>query len=134
MSHEHEVPTADSASTSEPPAEPCQEFLERARRILSGDKRPEDYLAVTPEARARADFDIAYVRSHLKIEPLPEVVANQLREWMLSFRHGGQNIIFVEDEKGVIVLAAGEEQIGALFQHLPDEMLDELHSDCPEPF
>ena len=133
MSHEHETPTG-SASTSDPPAEPCPEFLARARRVLSGDRRPDDYLAVTPEARARADFDIAYVRSHLKIEPLPEVVANQLREWVMSFHHGGQNIAYVEDEKGVIVVAAGLDQITVLFQNLRDEWIDQLNDGCPEPF
>ena len=138
MSHDHETPAdSDASAVTEPlsaPGEPEPAFLARARRILGGDIRPDDYLTVTPEVRAAADFELAYVRSHMKIEPLPEVIANQLRNRMMSFHHGGENILYVEDDKGVAVVAVGEEQIGLLFRTLPAELLNGITDGCPEPF
>jgi hypothetical protein len=50
MAHEHETPTdgSDPTSPTEEPhttlrPEQRPDFLERARRILGGDIRPEDY-------------------------------------------------------------------------------------------
>jgi hypothetical protein len=138
MSHEHDGPTAGTASAPDephaPPTATGAAMLARARRVLTGDVRPDDHLPVTPEVRAAAEFEMGYVRSHMKVEPLPEVVAHQLRGWLLSFHHGGENILFVEDDKGVIVLAAGLEQIGALVRDIPDELQHGLIDHCPEPF
>jgi hypothetical protein len=138
MSHEHDESEDAAPATAEPTrearAEPIPDFLARARRILGGDIRPEDYLPVTPEVRAAADFEMAHARALTKVEPLPEVVTHQLRGWLLSFHHGGENIIYVSDDKGVIVLAAGLDQVGEFMRNIPDEMQDGITAGCPEPF
>src|SRR5690348_4599871 len=67
MSHEHETLTDGSPATTEPaPGEGEPAFLARARRILGGDVRPEDYLPVTPEVQARVARDLVFAADHLK--------------------------------------------------------------------
>jgi hypothetical protein len=136
MSHEHEQPADGAAATDDPAprGKPLPDFLARAMRILRGDIRPEDYLQVTPEVQRATDFEMAHVRSHLKLEPPPEAIAHQLKGWLLSFHHGGQNIIYIENEKGVVVLAVGSDQVRALFRGVPHELQVGLNSDVPEPF
>jgi hypothetical protein len=138
MSHEHEAPTDGSgpAFAEEPPVTPSAEVgvvLARARRILNGDIRPEDYLPVTPEVRAAVDFEMTYVRGRTKVEPLPEIVTHQLREWLLSFHCGDQNIVYVSNDRGVIVLASGD-AIGDLIDHIPAELREGVVFTTPEPF
>lgn len=111
-----------------------QTMLDRARRVLSGDVRPDDYLPVTPEVRAAADFELDHLRTHMKLDIVPEEAARQLRGWLLSFHHGGETIVLVEDNSGVVVLAAGEDEIAALFRTLPDDRLNGLRETRPEPF
>jgi hypothetical protein len=91
-------------------AEPA--FIARARRILEGDVRPEDYLPVTPEVRHRVNLfmDWARARAGDQPPPDPEVEERQLRLELLSFHHGGVNLAYIEDERGVIVLGVGLEQ------------------------
>ncbi len=95
-------------------------FLTRARRILSGNIRPDDYLPVTPEVRQRVDLfmDWARARANGQPPPLPEVEVRQLRTELLSFHHGGVNIAYIEDEKGIVVLGVGLEQSGLIARTL----------------
>lgn len=127
------APVEDTSTALTRP-ESRSDFLDRARRILGGDVRPDDYLPVTPEARAVADFELNYYRTQMKLDVGPEEAARQLRGWVLSFHHGGENIDFIEDDTGIIVLAVGLDQIGALVRGLPDELLNGLCTTCPEPF
>lgn len=135
MSHEHEPLTDGSPAATEPaPGEVEPAFLARARRILGGDVRPEDYLPVTPEVRAAADFEMVYIRDQMKREAAPEWAANQLRDWTLSFHCGGKNILYIKDDRGVVVVAVGLDQIAALVQNLPNKLLDGVTDGYPEPF
>src|SRR5262249_23689331 len=90
------------------------------RRILAGDIRPDDYLPVTPEVRRRVELfmDWARARANGQPPPLPEVEERQLREELLSFHHGGVNIAYIEDEKGILVLGVGLEQSGQIVRTL----------------
>lgn len=99
-------------------------FLTRARRILSGNIRPDDYLPVTPEVRQRVDLfmDWARARANGQPPPLPEVEVRQLRTELLSFHHGGVNIAYIEDEKGIVVLGVDLEQSGAVLRAFPNEI------------
>jgi hypothetical protein len=137
VSNERDLHAGGSASAAEeaPVASTpeIEAMLARARRILGGDVRPDDYLPVTPEIRAAADFEMAYVRGHMKIEPLPEVVARQLRDWILSFHHAGQDIAFISNEKGVVVLADGD-RIGDLIDGASEDQLRQVIFTIPEPF
>lgn len=101
------TPNANAALT---PAEPP--YLARARRILSGDIRPNDYLPMTPEVRHRVDLSMEWARARAKGQPLPpDDQPQQIRQELLSFHHGGDILSYVEDEHGVIVLAVGHDQL-----------------------
>ena len=63
---------SEPESAAVPPAsdrEPA--FLVRARRILGGDIRPEDYLPVTPEVQRRVDLFMDWARSRAQGQPPP---------------------------------------------------------------
>ena len=111
-------------------------------RILRGDVRPEDYLPVTPEVESRVARDFAFATEHVRkrveagrlpagsaFEPNARfdgvgltAAARQRNQWLLSLHHGGQNIAYIEDENGVIVLAVGLEEGGALIDAFPYEL------------
>lgn len=155
MAHEHETPTA--AATGDEPAEARPEmrpgFLDRARRILSGDVRPEDYLPVTPEVEAYVARDLAFAGEHVRKQVeagrLPAAVeidpnarfdgqgltlfARQRNQWLLTVHHGGQNVAYLENETGVIVLGVGLEEGGALIRVFPYEMLKDVGFGAGEP-
>jgi hypothetical protein len=98
-------------------------FLARARRILGGDIQPEDYLAVTPEVRRRVDLFLQAAHARGNGQAIaPEVEPRQLQEEVLSFHHGGQNIVYFADDRGVIVLAVGLEQSSLLIETFPDRI------------
>jgi hypothetical protein len=98
-----------------PAAEP---WLARAERILSGDIRPDDYLPVTPEVARAAGFEMSFARSH-RGEPAPEVEGRQLRQALLGFHHGGEDLATLDTDAGVIVLAVGHPQIRELWTVVP---------------
>ncbi len=98
-------------------------FLARARRILTGDIHAEDYLAITPEVRRRISLFLEAANARGNGQPLAmEVGPQQLRLELLSFHHGGQNIAYIEDNRGIVVLAVGLEQSSALIETFPDKI------------
>jgi hypothetical protein len=149
VSHEHETPTdggaAAKAATTEPRPEARPDFLDRAKRILGGDVRPDDYLPVTPEVEARVARDFAFAADHLRkrgaayeIDPNAgieefglSVGARQRNQWLLSLYYGGQNIACIENERGVIVLAVGLEQSAAVMNAFPYEQRKDVMLDTP---
>ena len=159
MSHEHEtlanngsLPATEAVTAGVRP-EVCPDFLDRARRILSGDIRPEDYLTVTADVEARVQRDFAFAADHARkqfetgrIPAVPEidltarfdgfglsVGARQRNEWLLSLYYGGQNIAYIENEQGIIVLAVGLEAGGALIDAFPYEMRKDVGFGAPSP-
>ena len=91
-------------------------MLARARRILAGDIRPEDYLPVPAEvsegvAELLAPFGKGKVSR--------KYTQRLLNDWTLSYHHGGQDLLCKPTEQGVIVLALGE-QIRAFLAEVPD--------------
>jgi hypothetical protein len=144
VSHEHETPadggtSAPESATSEPRPEARPDFLDRARRILSGDVRPDDYLPVTPEVESRVARDLAFAAEHVQkrfeagripaafeIDPNARfdgvgftLGARQRNEWLLSLYYGGQNIAYIENEQGIIALAVVLEAGGKLVDAFP---------------
>jgi hypothetical protein len=146
VSDESDTRTPESDAATSPPSpqtEPA--FLARARRILGGDIRPDDYLPVTPEVQACVDRDLAFIRDHIRrqyeagripavYELDPSTPIQQRNEWLLSFHHGRQNIACIVNDTGVIVLAVGLDQTGALLDAFPYEMRKDVGLDTPEPF
>jgi hypothetical protein len=158
VSHEHETPTDGSATAPEAPSgevrpEARPDFLDRARRILAGDIRPDDYLPVTPEVEARVARDLAFAADHVQkrrdakgistafeIDPRARfdefslsVGAIQRNQWLLSLYYGGQNIACIENEQGVIVLAVGLEQSAAVINAFPYEQRRDVGLCTPDP-
>lgn len=120
MSDDRDTLTPEPYAPPSPPApedEPA--FLARARRILAGDVRPEDYLPVTSEVRHRVELFMDWARGRANGVPLaPEVEPRQLRSELLSFHHGGVNIAYIDDDVGVIVLGVGLEESGRIVRTL----------------
>ena len=152
MSHDHETPADGSPAATEPAPEKGEPpFLTRARRILGGDIRPEDYLPVTPEVETRVARDLAFAADHMKkaqaagraspdlvFDPNGRfdgvgltLVARQRNQWLLSLHYGGQNIAYIESEVGIIVLAVGLEQGGALIDAFPYELRKDVGFGAP---
>jgi hypothetical protein len=156
MTHEHETPAEAATAPGDAP-EPRPElrpgFLDRAHRILSGDVRPEDYLPVTPEVEAYVARDLAFLGAHVNkqaaVGRIPAAVeidpagrfdgqgltlfARQRNQWLLSVYHGGQNVAYLENEAGVIVLGVGLEEGGALIRTFPYELRKDVGFGTAEP-
>jgi hypothetical protein len=155
VSHEHETPDDGSAPVSEaevrPEARP--DFLDRAKRILGGNIRPDDYLPVTAEVEAGVRRDLAFAADHVRkrreAKGLPAAFeidpnarfdgegltlgARQRNQWLLSLYYGGQNIACIEDEKGVIVLAVGLDESAAVINAFPYEQRKDVGLCTPDP-
>lgn len=125
MSHEHEVSTADPdwppADALEPRAESCPEFLDRARRILAGDIRPEDYLPVPESVRREVDEYLASVEREIG-GPVTAAGRQQvLNDATYHFHHAADTTLTKNTDRGVLVLAVGSEQIYQVCRHFnPD--------------
>jgi hypothetical protein len=137
-----ELPAATAGMSAFPTTEPA--FLARARRILAGDIRPEDYLPVTPEVQAAVDQDMAFAHDRIKksvaddripasFELDASVPITQRNEWLLSIHFGGKNIAHIENDMGVIVLAVGLDQTRALLDAFPYELRRDVFLDTPLP-
>ena len=146
MAHDHEPhPESDATAVTDPPAPPPEpDFLARARRILGGDIRPDDYLATTPEVEAGVQIDMAFgmdhVRKQFEAGRIPAVfeadacvAIRQRNERLLSEYYGGQNIAYIEDDRGVVVLAVGLEQGKALLDTFPYELRKDVGFGAPLP-
>ena len=146
MSHDHEYPADGTApgATALALTEAEPEFLARARRILGGDIRPDDYLPVTPEVEARVARDLAFDADHVQkqfelgripaaFEIDPSVAIRQRNDWLLSLHYGGQNVAYIENNVGVIVLAIGLEQGGDLLDAFPYELRKDVYFGAPLP-
>jgi hypothetical protein len=125
-----QVPAAEANGHS-----PRPDFLDRARRILGGDIRPEDYLPVTEEVRRSVVRSMDYYRERGKGQELaPEVEPRQLLEELLSFHHGGQNIVFTQAPDGIVVLAVGLDQMKAVLSTFGRTDAGRLIVDLPLPW
>jgi hypothetical protein len=145
MNDTRETATPNPAVNGHPPVpEGEPSFLARARRILSGDIRPEDYLPVTPEVQSRVDRDMAFAAGHIRkqfeagripavFEPDASEQIRQRNGWLLSLNHGGQNVACLEDDQGVIVLAIGLEECGTLLNAFPYEQRKNVGLYTPDP-
>jgi hypothetical protein len=120
MPHEHETPTDGTASAATAPptssvAEPA--FLARARRILGGDIRPEDYLHAPEDVREALTKELARFGDQAVSKDTRQRFLN---EWVLSFHHGAQPVACQRTERGVIVIAVGTLQIKLFLESYPN--------------
>ncbi len=127
--------TATPGTNPSTPSESEPAFLARARRILADDIRPEDYLTVTPEVQRRVALCLQYANARVNGQPLaPEVEPQQLRQELLSFHHGGQNIAYITDDRGIIVLAVGLEQMRSILDTFLGRISRTITVDAPFPW
>ena len=104
-----------------PQREPSPDFLERAKRILSGEVRPEDYLPEPDEVQKAVTEHLRPIETELGAEVTLEAVRHLLNEWTLLHHHDGENVLAKYTDRGVLVLAAGGQQIYQVKQHFnPD--------------
>lgn len=108
------------------------DWLDWARRVLDGRKQPDDYLPVTPEVADLLDRDLASLRAEFGADPAPETVRRQRVHYLLSFHFGGQNVAYVDDEHGVIVLAVGIDRLAEFVRELPYDLCRDVAYTAPE--
>jgi hypothetical protein len=131
LTPESDTPSANGMAA---PAGGESAFLIRARRILAGDIRPDDYLPVTPEVRRRVDLFMDLARGRANGQTIaPQEEPRQVKEELLSFHHGGENIAYIEDERGVVELGVGLEQGAALLDAFPYELRKDVGFGAPPP-
>lgn len=107
------------SQTGRPSREP---YLDYVARILGGDRREEDYLPIPDEVRRGVERDMEFARARAPgMEFVPEVEARQFRQRLLAFHHDFENIAYVEDGRGIVVVAVGLEEVGQLTDHFPNQ-------------
>jgi hypothetical protein len=98
-----------------------ESVVERARRILGGDIRPDDYLTLPPDAAAKVEWEFEMA---LQLRPgavLTETEKHRIRQnRALEYHYGGRWVEVLRTPDGVIALATSED-IG-LIDTLPDEL------------
>jgi hypothetical protein len=104
--------------------------LARARRILEGDIRPDDYLPVTPEVKRLTDREMGYARARGAAagytgELDPAVEVRQLRQNLLRVHCRNQHIAYIKNDTGVVVVITGLEETGEMLRRLPGELWSE---------
>ncbi len=115
MSTDLNIPT--SPGFVAPPGPPAESPLARAARILSGNIRPDDYLPVSEEDVAFVDGSEA--RTGIKL--LPEYRRKMISCLALQEHHGGNEVLTFHTLDGVIVLAAGGDEVDWIAKSLPRE-------------
>lgn len=112
--------------------------LARARRILEGDIRPEDYLPVTAEVKRLTDREMDWARTRGRNagytgELDPAVERRQLVDNLLLVHCRHQHIAYIKNETGIVVVITGLDEIGEMLRRLPGELWSERISvDYPD--
>lgn len=112
-------------------------YIEFVTRVLRDGPRDEDYLPVPDEVRRRVARDMAYARSRLAgVEPAPGVEAGQLEMHLLIHHYPLVNVVYFVDERGVVVVAAGLEEVYRFSHEVPRRLREgrQMVSIAPQPF
>jgi hypothetical protein len=94
-------------------------FFARARRILGGDIRPEDYLPVPEIVRSALANEETRLRDIKGFKISAEFRTRMCNDWALQFIYGGQPLACRRTDAGVIVFAIGTEEIRTLLERFP---------------
>jgi hypothetical protein len=89
-------------------------FLTRARRVLSGDIRPDDYLCPPDELVREVEAHYQRVAEESGVVASDEARRRTLADWTLSHYYGGQLVLRRLTDQRVIVLAVGPNEVGAV--------------------
>lgn len=123
------TPVFEPTTNARPPTDG---WSARALRILGGEKHPADYLPLTPEVAAFLNRDVSSLRAELGVEPAAETVRRQRTQYLLSFHFGGQNVAYLDDDRGVIVLAVGLDRIAEFVRDMPYDLCRDVAYTAPE--
>ena len=100
-----------------PPPDVSRYTLERALRILRDGVRADDCLPVTDEVRRVVAVEDAYFTARLGgIPPAASYMHGILVDQILADHMPDQHIAYLDDEKGVAVLAVGLDAISVLLR------------------
>ncbi len=127
MSNNPDTLTPDSAALPPRAAVPPKRepaFLERAKRILAGDIRPEDYRPVPDCVVREADEYLAELRREQGITATPEAREQMIRDRTFQYHHRYNTVLVKQTDRGVLILAVGDEQIGAVMQKFNPDYRD----------
>jgi hypothetical protein len=116
---------APAAPDTPAPAEPA--YLARARRILNGDVRADDYPQPTPEVEAALARDLAFAPADLA------TVARLRAGHFLSAHFATRNVAVLETAAGPVVLAVGLDQCAELMRAIPYAQRRVVELLVPEP-
>jgi hypothetical protein len=107
----------ESLTSTQTGSEPA--FLARARRILGGDIRPEDYLAVPEVIHSAVAKEVARLLVDNGLQVSDEFRTRMCNDWTLQFVHGGQPLACRYTDSGVIVFAVDTEKIRTFLEQFP---------------
>lgn len=128
MPDERTVPTG-AEPTANGHAAVAETPLARAKRILAGDIRPGDYLPVPDDVIAFVDA--AEAQGGVKM--LPEYRRLMIDDLVLQTYHTGDEVLIRKTPQGVIVLAAGPDDVEELYTTLPRELVANIQFYYPSP-
>lgn len=126
----HAAADADPVANGHASPSDLDADLARARRILEGDIRPDDYLPVTAEVKRLTDRELDWARARgvaagFAGELDPSVERRQLRQNLLRVHCQKQHVAYIEDATGIVVVITGLDEIGAMLRRIPGELWSE---------
>jgi hypothetical protein len=89
-------------------------FLARARRILSGEIRADDYLLTPDELVREVEAHYQRVAEESGVVASDAARRRTLADWTLSHYYGGQLVFRRQTDQGVIILAVGPNEVGVV--------------------
>jgi hypothetical protein len=109
------------SDSADPPPGPFADLIARARRILEHGPKDDDYLPIPDQSRQDMDWHIAEIKARDGF-----VVNDTDRLWMyvnqaLHDLYGGRDVITLRTDRGVVVLAAGPDEVNALLDAVPPD-------------
>jgi hypothetical protein len=130
--------TSKLATTYEESRDNCEQGNEsedsltaRAKRILSGNVQPSDYLVAPIEITTRVEQEISQLRSAGGFE-----IPTETRQWMLDnyalqYHCSGREVACWRTGNGVIVLALGATNVATILSHIPPEQRPHIVIEYP---
>ncbi len=118
-----------------PPPDASEYTLHRALRILRDGVRADDCLPITDEVRRVVAGEEAYFTARLGgTPPAASYMRGILVDQILADQMPDQHVAYLDDEKGVVVLAVGLDDISVLLRspdRPPEDGLVLTYVDAP---
>lgn len=109
---------AEPTDPTDPPAGPFADLIARARRILECGPKDDDYLAIPDQSREDVDRHIAGHRANgIEVEPATRL--RMLIDQALFDLYKGSDILAHRTDRGVVVVAAGSDEVSAVIRAVP---------------